>query len=138
MNEYKFIDLRVGQNESFKYVVTDEAMKSFCSITGDMNPLHTDEAYAKSHGYKSNVVYGMLTASLISTLAGIYLPGKYCLIQQTESKFIKPVFAGDRLTVKGEVVDLHESVSQAEIKVTIINQDNEKVLKGTVKVGFLE
>lgn len=137
MNTYRFHDLKVGLEESFEVVITGEMMEKFCNITGDVNPLHNDRKFAEEKGFQDRVSYGMLTASFISTLGGVYLPGKYCLIQSIECKFISPVFIGDRLKVRGIVGELHESVQQAEIKVTVINQKNEKVLRGKLKAGFL-
>ena len=138
MNEYKFEDLEIGLKESFEYKVTGEAMGMFRALTGDTNPLHVDANFAKEHGFIDKVTYGMLTASLMSTLGGVYLPGKYCVIHGVETKFTAPVYENDNLTIAGEVKDLHDSVKQAEIKVTITNQDNKKVMKGSLKVGFLE
>ena len=138
MNEYRFKDLVIGQKESFEYIVTEEKMKMFKGLTGDNNPLHTDSEYALQHGFINRVVYGMLSASLISTLGGVYLPGRFCLIQQVECKFTSPVYVGDVLTVKGTVKELNESVQQAVIKVEIRNQKSEKVVRGLLSVGFLE
>lgn len=137
MNEYRFEDLEIGQTESFQSTITEEMMCMFCTITGDQNPLHMQELFAREMGYENRVVYGMLSASFISTLGGMYLPGKYCLIQAVESKFVHPVYIGDTLTVEGEVEKLHESVKQAEIKVRIVNQKGEQVVRGKLKVGFL-
>lgn len=138
MNEYRFEDLSVGFEEHFKFKVTEDKMIAFRELTGDSNPLHSEDEFAKEHGFDSKVVYGMLSASLISTLGGVYLPGKYCLIQQVETKFVLPVFVGDELTVRGEVSELTESVRQAVIKVEIRNQIGKKVIRGILKVGFLE
>ncbi len=138
MNEYRFDDLFIGMKESFDYEINPEKMKSFMELTGDINPLHTDSEFAVSHGYKDKVVYGMLSASLLSTLGGCYLPGMYCLIQQVEVKFVSPVFYGDILTVTGTVKELFESVHRAVLKVDIFNQAGKKVIKGTLDVGFLE
>lgn len=138
MNEYKFNDLSIGQEESFSFEVTERKMKLFQELSGDTNPLHTEQQFARDHGFKNRVVYGMLSASLISTLGGVYLPGKYCLIQQVESKFLLPVFVGDILTVKGTVSELYETVQQAVIKIEIRNQKFAKVVRGKLNVGFLE
>lgn len=138
MNLYKFEDLQIGLTESFTHVITEDDMTRFNITTGDINPLHNDEEYAKEHGFAGRVVYGMLSASLISTLAGVYLPGKYCLIYQTETKFVSPVFIGDELTVSGTVKELYDTVRKAVIKVEIRNQDGKKVVKGELHVGFLE
>lgn len=137
MNDYKITDLTIGQKEQFKYVITEEKMISFLKLTGDENPLHTDDIYAKAKGYPNCVVYGMLTASLISRLAGVHLPGKYCLLQGVEVKFTKPVFVEDELTVIGEVVKVDINLSYLEVKVTILNQYRQKVLRGLVKAGVL-
>lgn len=137
MNEYRFKDLYVGLSEEFVCTVTPKLMEEFRQLTGDINPLHTDGQYAMEHGFKDKVVYGMLSASLISTLAGVYLPGKFCLIHSVETKFVRPVYVGDVLRVSGTVKELHDSVQQAVIKVEMHNSV-EKVVKGCLKVGFLE
>ena len=80
----------------------------------------------------------MLTASFLSTLAGVYLPGEKSLIHSIETKFIKPVFVGDKLTILGEVSSKNDLFSVIEMKITIRNQDNIKVLRGNMKVGVLD
>lgn len=113
----------MGQKEEFIAEVTQEKMEMFYALTSDDNPLHRNEQFAKQHGYKACVVYGMLTSSFLSTFAGVYLPGEFCLIQSVESKFTKPVYIGDRLTISGVISELHDSVQQAVIKVKIANQN---------------
>lgn len=137
MNEYRITDLQIGMTESFKKKITYEMVDSFYELTGDENPLHLDEGFAKSHGFKDRVVYGLLTSSFISTLGGCYLPGKYCLIQGVETKYLRPVFLGDEITVIGEIVDIRAELNYVEIKVTMKNQNGEKVLRGVLKVGLL-
>lgn len=134
MNNYKFEDLSVGMSESFKVTITQEMLDSFKGITGDINPLHNDESFAVSKGHPGRVAYGMLTASFLSTLAGVYIPGERSLIQQVETKFSSPVYIGDELTVKGEIVELVESVQRLELKVTITNQSGKKVLRGKMQI----
>lgn len=138
MNNYKFEDLKIGMSESFTVTVTEEMMKSFLELSDDENPLHNDEEFAKSQGYDSKVVYGLLTTSFISKLVGVLLPGKYCLLQGIDLKYAKPVYVGDILIVRGVVDELHESVKRLTVKVEVINQDEKKVVKGKVEVGFLK
>lgn len=137
MNTYSIEDLSIGQIEKFQVAITEAMMSNFLEITQDTNPLHQDKKFAKEKGFSDKVVYGMLTASFISTLGGVFLPGRDCLIQSVEIKFVKPVFVGDTLTIYGKVTEIHETVQQVEIKVTIINQEDKKVVKGKLKVGFL-
>ncbi len=139
MNHYSFNDLKIGLTESFRITITQDMMEKFLSITGDCNPMHLDANFARNRGgFPQNIVYGMLTASFISTLGGVYLPGEKCFIQSLEVYFVKPVFVGDELTISGTVKSLDERVNVAGITVKIINQKEEKVLRGKLTVGVLE
>ena len=138
MNSYKFVDINVGLEESFSVRVNSEKLDKFLKITGDINPLHTDAEYSKSKGFSDRVVYGMLTSSFFSTLVGVYLPGKYCILQGVDIQFSKPVYIDDILTITGKVIYINEAYKQLEIKAVIINQDNKKVSKATIKVGVMD
>lgn len=137
MNEYKIEDISIGMKEEFQVTVTEEMLEMFCKLTGDCNPLHQNTGFAKICGYPDRVVYGMLTGSFLSTLAGMYLPGKYSLIQGVEVKFLKPVFPGDTLMIAGYVDEVHENFRMMKLKVLIMNQKEEKVLKGKMQIGWL-
>lgn len=138
MNEYCYSDIRIGQTESFTKEITAEMEKAFCTLTGDENPLHRDDAYAREIGggrFKDHVVYGMLTASLLSTLSGVYLPGKYSLIHSVEQiSFKKPVYTGDVLTVMGTVEDKLDGLNLLLLKVKITNQEKKCVLTAGMRV----
>ena len=134
MNCYTFDEIFIGQKEAFDVTVTDEMLESFCSITGDVNPLHRDKDYAGEQGYKDRVAYGMLTASFMSTLAGVYMPGERSLIKEMTIKFAKPVFPGDKLHVEGEVTEKNDTFNMIVLKVTVKNDNKEKVLRGNMDV----
>ena len=138
MNTYTFEQLSIGHEEHFERTVTAEMMEQFLAMSEDCNPLHCDEEYAQMQGYPGRVVYGMLTASLYSTLAGVYLPGKYCLLYSVDSKFRKPVFIGDTLTVSGTVSEKNDTFRIVSIKAVITNQSGEKVSKAVLEVGFCD
>ena len=137
MNHYQFEDIYVGLKEEFQVTVSEDMLTQFSSITKDVNPLHTDETFAKEKGYDSQVAYGMLTASFLSTLAGVYLPGERSLIHSVDSKFTKPVYVGDTLTVSGQVTECNEIFSVFTMKTVIVNQKGEKVLRGKMQIGVL-
>ncbi len=138
MNEYTYGEIRIGQTESFSKEITLEMEDAFRKITGDENPLHKDDSFAEEIGggrFQKHVSFGMLTASLMSALAGLYLPGKYSLIHSVEQiSFKKPVFAGDILTVTGTVEDKRQGLNLIFIKVKITNQEGEVVLTALMKV----
>ena len=138
MNEYKFENISIGLEESFTAVVTEGMMSDFLKLTGDINPLHNDEDFAKEKGFASRVVYGLLTSSLLSTLAGVYLPGRNSLIYGVDIEFPKPVYVGDELLVSGVVSEKDERFRYYTVKVCIRNQNGQKVCRGKMKLGVLE
>ena len=138
MNEYRFEDIHTGLTESFTVTVTVDMMEKFRDITGDVNPMHTDPEFASEHGYEREIAYGMLTSSFLSTLAGVYLPGRNSLIRTVEVKFPKPVMVGDELTVSGEVTDVNEEGRFFDMKIAIRNQNGDKVCRGRMQIGVLE
>lgn len=138
MNHYVYEDISIGQKETFSVTITEAMLDKFRTITGDVNYLHTDEEFATSLGYKARISYGMLTASFLSTLAGVYLPGENSLIQQMELFFAKPVYIGDELTITGTVKEIDDKYHYMWVKVEIRNQNNEKVLRGKMQIGFLK
>lgn len=138
MNEYSYEQIAVGHRESFEVTVTEEMMAQFKQVTGDVNPLHTDADYARTRQYTDRVVYGMLTSSFYSTLAGVYLPGKYSLIHSVESKFLRPVYVGDGLTVSGTVKEKEDAYRMLILTLLIVNDKGEKVCKGTMQVKMLD
>jgi len=138
MNEYIYDDIKVGQSESFSVEISEEMQDSFLKITGDVNPMHSDGEYAVSKGFDGKLVFGMLTASFLSTLAGVYLPGKHCLFHEIAGmRFIKPVYIHDRLTISGEVTEKNDLFNQITIKVKIRNQNGVLVSSAKVKAGVL-
>lgn len=139
MNEFLYKDIYIGQNIEFLFDITEEKMKEFFNITKDNNPLHTDDIYAKEKGYDQVVVYGLLTTSALSTLAGVYLPGKYSLIHSIEINYVKPVFiTSSPLKIKGEVIDKDDRFSRIKVKVSIMDNNNIKVCRGIMNIGVLQ
>ena len=139
MNKYLFDDIEIGHVESFVFELNEEKMNQFLLITNDINPLHNDLDYAKKNGYSEKVVYGMLTASGLSTLAGVYLPGEKSLIHSVEIKFVKPVFLSTcPLTITGKVLGKDERFSTIDVKFVVTNILNEKVSRGIMQIGIMK
>ncbi len=138
MNQYRFEELCPGLAQSFTVTVTKEMMAQFYAVTGDDSPIHMTDEAARARGYEGRVVYGMLSASLFSTLAGVHLPGARCLLHSVEAKFAKPVYIGDTLTVTGTVKELNEAFRTLSIKAEIKNQHGVKVTRGVIQCGVEE
>jgi len=139
MNEYTYEQITIGQEESFSVTLNADHVRMFKEITGDLNPLHIDAEYAAAQGFPDKVVYGMLTASFLSTLAGMYLPGKHSLIHAVELKFPNPCFVtGEPLTVSGTVVEKHDAFRCITVKVSIVSSDGTKLLRGKMRIGVMQ
>ena len=145
MNEYRFEDIISKEEDpkgytsaEFTVEVTEEMMQKFYEISGDCNPLHRDGEFAKENGFEDRVVYGMLISSFYSKLAGVYLPGRYCLLHGVDSSFHAPVFIGDTLTVSGFVKVKHEGTRVIEVSSKIVNQNGKRVGKAKITAGFLK
>lgn len=139
MNEYLFNEIEVGQVVEFDFEIDEEKMAMFRKISGDTNPLHNDPDYAKELGYSEKVVYGQLTAAALSTLAGVYMPGKYSLIHSIETSFVAPVFASKSpLRVVGKVKDKDDRFRFIVLKVDIFDNSGAKVCKSKMKIGVLK
>ena len=138
VNEFTYEEIEVGQEASFSRFVNQEMMTAFRMISGDCNPLHCDESYAASLGHPGCVVYGMLSASFYSTLAGVYLPGKHCLLLNVDLKFNNPVYVGDELTITGKVSKKTDAFMVVTIKAKIVNQRGEKVSAAIIDAKCLQ
>jgi 3-hydroxybutyryl-CoA dehydratase len=138
MNEFIFDDLSLGLKSQFDVKITVEMMNRFFHISGDSNPLHLYDEYAREHGFKDRVVYGLLTSSFYSRLVGVYLPGKYALLQGIKTSFDNPVYIGNQLTVTGEITYLNNAYKVIEIKGRIKNEHDIIVSKAKINVSLLK
>lgn len=137
MKQYRWQDLSVGLKHEFNAVITEAMMDHFMEDTGDRNPLHVESSYAQRSGFRGRVAYGLLTSSFYSTLVGMHLPGKYCLLHGIDISFLRPVFINDKLTISGEITYLNDAYQQAQINARIINESGEKVSSAKIKVGMV-
>ena len=137
MNDYRWDDLAIGMKAQFEVDLTPDLMTTFASLSGDLNPLHVDDGFAKAAGFPGRVVYGLLTSSFYSTLVGVHLPGKYALLDGIDIEFKSPAYIGDHLTVSGEIVFLNDTYHRLEIKAKIQTQDGKLISKSKIRAGVV-
>jgi len=138
MNEYKFADLTINHIEKFDVTISDLMMKNFREISGDINPLHFDASFARLNKYKDKVVFGMLLSSFYSRLVGVYIPGKFALLNSISIDFVKPVYVNEKLYIEGKIVELDYRFKIINIKSRITRDDNELVSRANIKVSTNE
>jgi len=93
-----------------------------------------DELYAKSTTFKKRVVHGMLLASFLSRMDGMFLPGKHALYFSQSVEFRNPCFIGDVLTISSKVIDKSDSTKIIKIESKITNQENKLLVYGLGRV----
>jgi len=120
----------VGQSASLTRSVTAEEVETFSRATGDVNPVHLDEAYAAHTRFGRRIAHGMLIASYISALLGTKFPGPGTIYMSQALKFLRPVFLGDEVTVTVTVSAYRADRAILTLDAVVRNQRGEKVLGG--------
>lgn len=136
--EYRLEDIRLGQKKKFTVKITETMLNNFAEISGDYNPLHMDENYARTTRFGKRLCHGMLLASLFSRMAGMYMPGKNALYFSQSLNFKSPCFINDEVTVECEVLNKSTSSRIITLKTTISNQTGECLVDGLAKVMVQE
>ena len=103
---YFLEDLTVGMSESFSKEVSDSDIVGFATVSGDTNPVHLEEDFARQTRFKERIAHGLLSASFISAVLGTRLPGPGCIYLSQNLKFRAPVRIGDTVTAKATITDI--------------------------------
>ncbi len=127
-------DFAVGQKAVYRRIIAIEDIETFGRLIGDYNPLHFDQAYAEKTRFGGRIGHGMLTASLISTALGMKLPGAGGVYLRQDAKFLKPVNAGDTISVVVEVIAVNVERRRLTLRTECFNQRDEKVVAGEAEM----
>ena len=133
-----FDEIQVGLIKTLTHTISQKDVDDFATLTGDFNPVHVDEDFAKTTNFGKNVVHGMLTSSFISTMIGMLIPGPGALWTSQTLEFLNPSFIGDVITVIATVTRKSEATQSIVLKIEIINQKGTKVVSGESTVKVLE
>jgi 3-hydroxybutyryl-CoA dehydratase len=128
-------ELQVGDTARFSKTISESDVYMFAGVTGDLNPAHVNEEYAKGTFFETRIVHGMLTASLISTVVGTMLPGPGTVYMRQEVSFLAPVKFGDTITAIVEVSEIMADKKKVRLKTYCINQENKTVVDGEALVS---
>ncbi len=124
----------VGQRASAAKTISESDVYLFAGITGDLNPAHVNEEYAKTTRFKKRIAHGILSSGLISAVLGTKLPGPGCIYLEQSLKFTAPVYIGDTVTATVEVVSIDTERNRAVLSTSCTNQDGQTVIGGEALV----
>ncbi|MEP7295462.1 MAG: MaoC/PaaZ C-terminal domain-containing protein [Burkholderiales bacterium] len=126
-------ELAPGMQELVEFSVTAQQMRQFAELSGDFNPLHTDDAFARSKGFDGAVVYGALMVAKVSQLIGMRLPGRDSVWASVSLEFRKPLYVDQAAQVDGVVTEVSESTGMVALKLTV-RAAGKVLAKGTAEV----
>lgn len=130
----KINELTVGQKASFTKTISETDVYLFAGISGDINPAHLNENYAKDTFFKGRIAHGMLSASLISAVIGVQLPGPGSIYSSQTLNFLAPVRFGDTITATAEIKEIFTEKNRVTLKTYCTNQDGTIVTTGEALV----
>lgn len=132
------MDLSFFEKEyQHQFVVTQAVYDAFQQGSGDQNPLHTNQEFAKSKGFPECVMYGNILNGFVSYFIGMMLPTPDVIIHSQDIAYKNPVFLNDQLDFTATVEDISEAVRTIIFKYVFRNQQGKVVAKGHVQIGVI-
>jgi 3-hydroxybutyryl-CoA dehydratase len=127
-------DIYVGQVYEVKRIVTDEMVKLFAEATGDKNPVHLDEEYAKNTIFGGRIAHGILSLGIISSVLGMEFPGAGTIYLMQNAKFRRPVYIGEEVTVKLIVKEIDREKRRVLLETYVVKENGENAIEGEALV----
>jgi len=134
----RFAELSVGQSAEVTRTIRDDDIHHFAELCGDYSAMHFDETYAATTRFGGRIGHGLLTASLLSTVLGMHLPGKGTIYRSQTLRFTAPVYPGDTITARAVITALVPGKRRVTLETTCVNQRGDLVLDGQAEMLMLE
>lgn len=125
-NQIPLEKIEIGMEVSYSQTITDADIKAFSGISGDKNPVHMDDEYAKNSRYKKRIAHGMLSASFFSALFGTKIPGEGCVYVSQSLRFKRPVYLDD--TVVASVIVTSVDLKKKRVFFQTVCKVNNKIV----------
>lgn len=129
-------NLKIGDSESMSKTISEYDVYSYAGITGDFNPAHINEEFAKGTAFETRIAHGMLGVGLISAVLGTKIPGPGSIYLGQDVQFKKPVKIGDTITAVAKIIEIEDKgkFHIVQFKTTCFNQQGDIVIDGIAKI----
>ena len=131
------MDLKLGDKFTTSRDVTDELIRKFADVSGDYNPIHLDEEFAKNTRFGKRIAHGMLSGAFISAVLGYELKERKIVYLSQTLKFTAPVFIGDTVAATATVINIREDRPIVTLETVCTNQNGETLVTGEAAVMVL-
>ena len=125
---------RLGDSAETTKRITDSDIQVFADVTGDHNPIHLDDVFARTTRFGQRIAHGMLSASLISSVLANKLPGEGSVYLSQTLQFVSPVFPGDEITARVTVKEIRDDKPILRLETVCVNQSGKIVIRGEATV----
>ena len=132
------MNLKIGDKFSTGKQITDSVVRAFAELSGDFNPLHLDEEFAKTTRFGRRIAHGMISGALISAVLGYEFKERKIVYLSQTMKFVAPVFLDDTVTATATVTNIREDKSIVTLETVCSKQNGETVVKGEAVVMVLD
>lgn len=130
---YYLDEMEVGMFAENTMIVSGEKIDTFAELSGDFNPIHVDEEFAKTTMFGGRIAHGALSASLISAILGNDLPGPGAVFVELNMRFRRPAMMGDEVIARAEVVEVNERTGRVKMKVSC-SVNGKQIIRGDAGV----
>src|SRR6056297_911471 len=120
-------EIKIGDDFEKEFIVTDDKVRTFAKISGDDNPLHVNDDFASKTRFGKRIAHGILITSFISKVIGRDFPGDGTVYISQLVKFKRPVFIGDKVLVKIEVLEKIDAKKRLILATDVLNKDKKIV-----------
>ena len=127
-------EIKIGDSAAFQKTITETDIILFAGVSGDLNPAHINEVWAAGSRFKKRIAHGMLTASFVSAVLGLQLPGPGTIYLEQSLRFTAPAYIGDTVEAKVTVAEIIVEKNIVKLETTCTNQDGVLLLKGMATV----
>jgi len=134
LSNFTFDELTLGQKASFSKQVTEQDVVLFAAVSGDVNPVHLDEAFAVETMFGGRIAHGMLSGAVISAALAMEMPGPGVIYLGQTLRFTRPVRIGDEITAHLEVTEKRDGKGIVKLACEVVNQDGKVVVSGEATV----
>lgn len=124
----------IGEEATFTKIISDEDITTFAKISGDENPVHVNDAYAKGTMFGGRIAHGILVTGLISAVLGTALPGPGAIYMNQQLRFVAPVRPGDEATARAKVTEWDSEKGRITLLTEVTNQDGVTVITGEARL----